>query len=257
MKLKQLIPAVLVASVMLIGSCKKDDTNKTGNNTPLVKSGSPEIPSDADGALYCIKNTITYSDFGTPTTEVEGTAMAWFNNYTTSDDAGSVYVNVDSLSRTISGTGFMLPWYVGFGGEDSSGTINFSSPSATWKVGGSSKVNAFTYTDNTPFPTVTFTAPATVSTKTALTVNFSIGGAHDGIVCSLSGENDNEVNKAVAKNATSVTFTAAEVNSCSPYVGSQLGIQIMPCAITSTTTNGKKYYFVKQGAFAQYSEVID
>jgi hypothetical protein len=255
MRFKNTYATILLASVLLIASCKKEEDNNTNNNTnnPMSAYGaSPDIPAGAAGALYCIKNTTEDDIFGT---DIEGSAFAWFNSYSSTDDAGAVTVNGDSLKTTIPGTSFKIPWYYGDGEDNLAGTIDFSSSStAQWKISGTSKVPAFNYTDNTAFPVASFIAPASVSISSPFTLSYTIAGTHDLVMCSISGESEESVTKSLAKGSGTVTFTAAEVAKCSFGQDDKIQIQVMPCTITSGKISSKTYYFVKQGATNKYAE---
>jgi len=244
MKIRKFIAPALLASVLLIGSCKKDeDKNKDLGESPMGEV-SPTIPSGAAGALYFIKNVTVYKDpLDNEYTSEDGSALAWFNNYTNSDDAGVVLLNTDTLSKQPEGFPIAMPWYIN---ED-----NTPTNTAAWKIAGSSKVTAFNHTDNTAFPEASFTAPVSVSISGNLTVNYTVTGANDGVICSIWGESEETVAKKMAAGSGSVTFTAAELSKCSFGQDDELMIQVMPYAMTSAQYNSKTYYFLKQGALSK------
>lgn len=251
---KPLFPTlVLMALLTLVSACKKDDDNQQqqqqNSNNPLSTAlgGSPSIPAGAAGALYAVNNYVV-SDDGVGGQQVDeiGTAYAWFDSYTTTKDAGAVSCNGSEVINNFAGAA--LPWYYTIGDF-----IDFSSTNtATWSVAGSSAVTGFTHTDNTAFPKCNFSVPSSISRNSSLTITSTYTGANDAVFFTLYGQNTPKVTKSMPANATSATFTAAEVQSVSSS-GSQVGIQVMPVKLTPVTKNGKTYYFVKQWAYAQFT----
>ncbi|HLP49660.1 MAG TPA: hypothetical protein VK154_02190 [Chitinophagales bacterium] len=252
---KLTLPALVFASLlMLVSACKKDDDDNNNNNNqnnPLSTAlgGSPEIPTGAAGALYAVNNYVVSDDgFGGTQVDELGTAYAWFDSYVTTKNAGVVSCNSSEIENTFAGT--TLPWYYSFGSY-----IDFSSTNtADWSVEGDagSGVTGFTHTDNTPFPKCNFTVPASINRNSSLTITSTNVGSNDAVFYTLYGQGTPKVTKSMPANATSATFTAAEVQSVSSS-GSMVGIQVMPVKLTPVTKNGKTYYFVKQWAYAQFT----
>ncbi len=249
---------LFACALILISSCKKDDdnnNNNNNNNNPLSQSlgGSPTIPSDAYGALYSVNNHVVYDDgSGTLVTDDVGSGYAWFESYTATKDAGTVTVNTEEIVNNFGGT--PLPWYYTIWG-----VIDFISGgnTATWEVTGNSStgVAGFTHTDNTAFPKCNFTAPASVNLNNSLTVTASYTQANDAVFFTIYAAGSQKITKSVGAGVTSATFSSAELKSIAAS-GTQIGIQVMPVKLTPVMTGGKKYYFVKQWAYAQFSTAI-
>ena len=229
--------------VTTISSCKKDEEDDLGG-TP--SDGQVEIPSDAAGAFYAINST-SITDFGGFTdTAQTGMAMGWFDSYTQTKNGGAVTSNGDTLFSTNPFTNTPNVWYTASG-------VDFYTGNVTWRVQGntSNNVPAFTHTDNTAWPTVTsLTVPSSVNTSSALNISFNASG-YDQLIASLRGS-AGTVNKVIASGTSSVTFSAAEVQQAFGSTASAATVQVMPIKLTSATYGGKKYYFVKQQAYAKF-----
>lgn len=252
---KLTMPAcVLLALLTLVSACKKDDdtNNNNNNNTsnPLSQAlgGSPSIPSGAAGALYAVNNYVeSYDEDGALQIDQIGTAYAWFDSYITTTNAGTVSCNTTELSNSFAGTS--LPWYYTIGSY-----LDFSSTNtANWSVAGANGVTGFTHTDNTAFPKCNFTVPASISRSNGLTINNTNVGSNDAVFYTLYAAGSQKITKSMSANATSATFTAAEIQSVAPVSGTQIGVQVMPVKLTQVTKNGKSYYFVKQWAYAKFT----
>jgi hypothetical protein len=262
MKLKSLMPAALLAAVVLIASCKKDsdtnnkDINETSNPMNSIFGTGAKIPSGADGALYVIKSMTAAEDGdGYVDTLYQDYGFAWFDIYTQTSNAGAVKLNGYELSMTEPLTQSVYPWYMTFTDIFSGDNFEITANPAQWNVVGTSAIKGFNYTDNTPFPKVGFNLPATISKTQALNVSFSVTGVTpETIVCSIYAPGKPRINKTVAAGTTSVSFTAAEVTATADANGS-LGVQIMPVTVVSSTQSGKSYYFVKQTPHTRFTTV--
>lgn len=264
MKKINILAFVLAALVLTASSCKKDDdTNNNNNNNnnpndtiqnnPLSQQlgGSANIPGDANGAFYAVDNVVISEDFGTPDTSSIGFGFAWFNSYTSTSNGGDVTCQGSLLDITNPFNNAQnLPWYYTI-----SNYIFYDQAVAAvdWNVTGNTANNvpAFSYTDPTPFPGINwFNIPSVIDINNSLTVNFTNTNTNDGVFFTVAGDKG-KFTKAGAANATSVTFTSAELKQAAYAGGYQIGIQVMPVKISTHNVSGKKYYFVKQRAFAK------
>lgn len=248
---------VATALLMSIASCKKedDDTNNNNNNnnpnSPLNEQfgGGAQLPSDADGALYAVNNIVVAEDvYGYVDTTSIGSAFAWFESATNTTEAGTVTCNDTELDIDDPFSNANLPWYYTL----SDYIFDFGYvPDVTWNVSGGNGVTAFNYVDQNPAPEINwFNLASTININNPLTVNFTNVNSNDAVFFTVAGDKG-RVNKAGAANATSVTFTAAELQQVAIAGGGQIAVQVMPVRISNRTFNGKKYYFVKQTAFAK------
>ncbi|HOZ79696.1 MAG TPA: hypothetical protein PLY34_16990 [Ferruginibacter sp.] len=236
MKLTKLLCLSGIA-ISLFASCKKDSANPD-NNTPVAvdASGNLTVSSDADGACYSIISRYYDNNAGSGYDDFHST-YAWFGSTTAFKDGGTVSVNTYELTNI---GGINTYTYVGL-------DELFPSNAAAWDVSGNSAndVPAFTYTDNTAFPTGgDFVLPSSINLSNPLTVNFSAISNVAGVVFSLRG-NKGTKSKAVANGASSVTFSVQELNEAA-FANDAIAVAVMPVVYTSQTINGKKIYFVKQ-----------
>lgn len=220
-----------LAVVFFASSCERDDDNGNNNNN---NSG---VPTDAAGALSVIKlQTVEGTD-----TSTTSTAAAWFGSYTQTQHAGAITVNGEELADSLSGISLGVYQYTGY-------ALDFSSTSnAVWVVPGSNTVTAFTHTDNTPFHTIGFDVPPSVSLNNSYTVNVTnTSSGYEAISIEITGAaSQTKVRKYLQNGATSATFTSAELKSVAPYSGYPIAVNATIVGLTDATYNGKKYYFSK------------
>jgi len=151
-KLKLMLPFLL----LILAACHRDNTNN--NQTQITNTSpagvGPTIPSGAAGAFYAI-SMLNYNNNGSGYDSTSlGTAYAWFGSYTTTQNAGSVVANGDSLYIIDPNlpSPVATPWY-----EGSLFTpIFYTANPVAWGVQGNSgnSIPAFNYTDNAAFPIV-------------------------------------------------------------------------------------------------------
>jgi hypothetical protein len=256
MKKTNLLLFAFLIGISCISSCKKDDdtNNNNNNNTsnPMSQTfgGSPTIPAGAAGALYAVNNYVISDDgFGDMDTTEVGTAYAWFDSYTATKNAGTVTANSLELDDNFGGAA--LPWYYTI----SNYPMDFSSSNTVnWSVAGNSSagITGFTHTDNTAYPKCNFNIPATINLNSSFTVTSTNIGSNDAVFYTIYGQGTPKVTKSMPANATSATFTSAELHSVASS-GGLIGVQVMPVKLTQATENSKTYYFVKQWAFARFA----
>jgi len=245
MKKNVLIIAALVATLATVSSCKKETTAPPppSNTAPTVNP-----PSDADGALVLV-NTLTYNStsvpgFGNIVTKIElGVAGAWFGAANAFVDAGVVKCQDSLLAKQTNNAYVFVPKSL-TGLDKSSNT--------KWEVAGAGSVTGFTYTHNASFPTVDSIENA-VDVNTANAFTLSAKGFvsnSDSVIFVVSGPNAS-VLKVKASNAKSCDFSAAEMGTLGKGDNSGL-LQIAPYRLTSSTQNGKKYYFVKETCVSKF-----
>jgi hypothetical protein len=236
MKLSKLC-TFLGLSILLFASCKKSsDDNNTPQPPTVDANGNLSVSSDADGAVYAIKQRL-YDDNSSALYDEFHSAFAWFGSQTSFKPAGNVKVNNYDLMNLGSVNYYT---YIGF-------DTLFPTNTANWVVTGDAAagVPGFTYSDNTAFTTGgSFTLPASININNPLTVNFAPITNVAGIVYTLQG-NITTKHKAVANGASSVTFSSAELKEVA-FPNDQIAVHIMSVAYTTQTINGKKIYFVKQ-----------
>lgn len=236
----------LVVFASLFTACKKKEAKQDPLNNPVANQvgGSPTIPSDAAGALYAINYVVVDNSSGYPDTSRYNYDYAWFNSYTSTDNAGAVTCNGDSLFTRSGFSNYSYPWYtciMVFANDMSTAAVN-------WIVQGGSGVPTINYSDNTPWPRVNnFTVPTDINIASGYTVNFNIIGSNDAVFATISGSKGHKTIQLNA-NSTSATFTSQQLGSVAYTGGDAIAITIMPVVISNTSFSGKKYYFVKQNS---------
>ncbi len=232
----------LSLAVILLSSCKKDDTDAAPAPVTINADGTLNA-ADADGALYGIQSKYFDTHNGSTYEEVQF-GYAWFGKFPQVSDAGIVKVNnfeLDNFGNFYNATAFL----------SSSDTL-FKGTANAWTVQGNSAsgIAAFAHTDNTPLPNApNFTLPASVNINNSLTVNHTSTGGLLGVLYTLTGDNG-DTTKYVANTSSSMTFTSSEIKSVA-VSGGDISVSIMPVTYSTATHNGKKYYFVKQHQYAR------
>jgi hypothetical protein len=245
MKKKVLIVAAFVATLATVSSCKKTTTTPTppNNAAPTVTA-----PSDADGAFVLV-NTITYNIttapiIGTIISKIElGTAAAWLGAPNAFVDAGAIKCQDSLLTKQANNAYVFVP--------NSLTGINKSS-NTKWDVAGAGSVTGFSFTHSASFPSVDSIENA-VDVNTANDFTLSSKGFvsnSDSVIFVVSGPNGS-VQKIKPSNTKSCTFTASEMSTVGTGNNSGL-LQIAPYRLTSSTLNGKKYYFVKETCVSKF-----
>lgn len=233
MKSKNLFCLALAGTLALTG-CKKDDAapddpggGTTNTNTP---SGSTTpTPADADGVLWAINSSSVYQGF---TIQI-GTAVAVFKNGTSMVDAGTVKVDGTTMAKASNNAYTLTP------SQSNPTGLTFGS-SVNWNITGANGHAAFSYDCNTiQFPVGSaISSGATVTKTNGYTLSCpSISGADSTLF--MVGN----ISKTIVGNATSYTFSASELSGLT--AGTSVA-SIVPYKITSSTINGKKYYFGKE-----------
>jgi hypothetical protein len=241
------LPLFVMVLVLLLGACKKDNPTNNSQNNPLGDN-APSLPSGAAGAMYAVLTNTMVQGITIPSS----IPLAWFGNDASTQNAGVVLCDQDTMVTTDPFSNVTYPWYE----LSNSAFINTGNqPDFTqgntvqWFVSGSSSVPAINYNDTTTWPQVTnFTLPSSISISTALTISFGVTGTYKQIICSIKG-----TKSSLSQNlssGTSVTFSASQLSSVTTSTGG-LAVEIMPVNYTPQTYGGKTYYFVKQNAFVQ------
>lgn len=238
---KPFVSFLVIAGLLFNSSCNQDNNNNNNNNP---ESETTLVPTDADGAFYALK---TYGEDPDGTTGTVYQAMAWFDTYTATKHAGTVTVNGESLVDSLSG--YPIAWYNYYGSDLDFSTIS----TASWSVSGSSVVTSFNHTDNTNFPSATFTVPTSINTNNSYTVSLSNVSANNGIVVQITGANQQKVTKTLTGSTTSTTFSSQELKSVAPASSYPIAISATVINYTTATYNSKKYYFVKEYTVAKQS----
>lgn len=244
--MKKIILASLGMAMIFISCEKVKNQTTTPNNTAANNTTPSPMPSGGDGAIVAVQSVSKSTVGGFPITTTLGTAVAVFGNLAAStySDAGAITLNSKTLTKQSNNSYVFAPTATDITGIDLSGALN-------WSIGGGAAVGAFTHDASAQGMPVaddisgSYTSVNSGSNFTLSTVS-SISNS-DSVYFQLSGPNST-VLKRVAANTSSVTFTAAEVQS----VGKGSGVvTIAPWNWTVKSLGGKQINVVNEVALTR------
>lgn len=238
-----------IAIAATVSSCKKDkNTTPTPTPTPTPTSNTPTINTGSvDGALISLVTESTTVTMGIPVTVSTETAVASFYSVTgtggTMIDGGTVSVNTYALDKQTNNS-YTKVASIGM----SPSSLNFSSNSSNWSVGGAGSVPAFTHNDNASFPDYTGTLDSVVTRSSGITVSLSGKVSNADSVILFIAAGSTYVSRTVAGSASSVTLSASDLASL-PAVSDKTAIlEVVPYRYTVQNKGGKNYAFIKEFA---------
>jgi len=244
--MKKLLFTLATAGIFF-ASCDKKTTTPNNNNTTNNTNTTPSpVPGSGDGAIVSIKSVTKTTVSGFPITTELGTAVAVFGNLSGGSytDAGTITVNSKTLAKQANNSYVYTPSATDITGIDLSGAIN-------WNVGGAGSNPAFTHDASAQgFPAASDISGSFTTINSASDFTLSTSGSvtgSDSVYFQLSGPSAT-VLKRMAGNTSSVTFTAAEVQS----VGKGSGVvTIAPWNWTVQTKAGKQINVVNELALTR------
>jgi hypothetical protein len=232
---KQLL--LLFISIGIVAtSCKKDEEPEPTPETP-ANPAAPTTPSiNGSDAAHWAVNTFSTQEVpvvGTVEITIGLGVAAYFSEAggSTLVDAGTVKVDGAELTRYENNSYALVPGTANPTGVDFDNMVS-------WEITGGNGFDAFTHTDNSVWPTLADITSSTTVSKSGYTMNIS-GLANADSVLFIIGD----ASKTLGGNATSCTFTAAELESTGT------GASVMIAAAyryNSTTINGKNMHFGKE-----------
>jgi hypothetical protein len=236
-KLRFLALLMIPLSIGLF-SCSEDEdddepTPTTNNNSGGSTNTTPTINSpqfsDADAALIAVESVTKTMGFSITI----GTAVATFNDVSgTLVDAGTVTVEGETMNKNSNNS------YTYTANQTAPQGISFSQP-IEWSISGSSAVTAFSENRTQAFPTVgDVSSAATVDKSDGYTLSVPNVSGADSVMFFVGN-----VSKTLGGNATSYTFSSAELSSLGN--GSSIA-QVVAFDIENKTINAKKVYFLTE-----------
>ena len=232
---------VLLALSFAMVSCSKDEENNdddNNNNNQQEEAQTFPTPGDADGTLVAVKS-VSIQDTPIGPIEIQiGTAVGVFTDdgFTSGDfiSAGMVTCNGSELginannSYTFTDITATNPTGIDFNND------------VEWDVTGANGIPAFNFNaDVFGFPSATaITSSTTVDKADGYTVTCNNVSGADSTLFNIGG-----AIKTLAGNATSCTFTAAELADVATGMSV---VQVVPYVIGSNTFGSKKIYFVNE-----------
>ena len=236
----KLLLALLTIGILTF-SCSEDEdlpipeetTTSTGNTGSTENNLQPTIPG-ADAALWAV-NTVTITEVpGLPSITTNlGVGVAVFLDASGDFvDVGDVQLNTNSLDRVPNNS------YVSIVGITNPTGIDFSG-GVSWSVVGGNGFPAITKDVAIGFPNVgEITSSTTVTPANGYTLTVSSVSGADSVLFLIEG-----INKTIAGNATSCTFTASDLSSLS--AGASI-VQVAAYVTTNETVDGKTIYYGNQ-----------
>lgn len=241
-KISQIALAFLLIAGLTMASCnKKDDDNPDPGTDPGTTNPTPQLGA---GTLVAVKTlNTTDTPIGPITTEL-GVGVAVFSNdnWSTFDDAGTVQLNSNALTKQSNNSYTFTPSITNPTG------IEFGN-SVVWDVSGNGDVPAFSHTVQVPFPSVGAITSSTDVSKAGYTLSVASVSNADSVYFQVGA-----VVKALAGNARSCEFSASELSSLGT---GQSIIQVAPIRMTNAQYGGKTFYFINETTVSASATITD
>lgn len=239
MKTKVILIALVLGTISF--SCNKDEdtpTPSTATTTPTGGGGGgnstgnaqPNFPG-ADASLWAVKSLSVTEVPGFPpiTTTIGIGVGVFFDSGSNYVDVGTVQLNSNPLTKNPNNSYTYTPGQSNPTGIDFSGGVN-------WNVAGGNGFTAINKNVTLGFPTVSeITSSSTVSKTSGYTLTVNTVTGADSVLFLIG-----DVNKTIAGNATSCTFSSSELSSLSN--GSTVA-QVAAYISTNETLGGKIIYY--------------
>ena len=234
-------PMLLLAMGLSLAACKKEEAATPATPPTGGGGGGSSAPnttpnfSDADASLWAVRSFNTQSTPIGPMDITIGTGVAVFSNdnFSTFVNVGDVALNGTALTRQSNNSYVLQPSQTNPTGIDLGGNI-------AWTVQGGGGFDGFNRDiTSLPFPTVQpINSSTTVVRANGYTLTTTQVTQADSVLFFIGN-----VSKTLAGNATSCTFTSAELAGVA--AGSSIAM-IVPYRYTSENIGGKTIYFGKE-----------
>jgi len=235
---------LLLPAFAFLASCSKDDDSNTSTPPPTASTPStvPDI-ADANGVLVSVKSISWTINplFPLPIITQIGTAVAVFSDNPGSStfvNAGTVQCESNFLARQGNNSYVFAPSVTAPTG------ISFNND-PEWAVQGAGSIPPLNRTTTMGFPSgIDSVSNGTTINKSNDYILTSAGNINnsDSVLFIVAGPSAT-LSRTLPGNTTSCTFSSIEMGT----IGTGNGIvQIVPYNIESTTTGGKKFYFVNE-----------
>lgn len=233
-----------ISGLMLFSSCTEEEIQKLteqAENTPTPTPGpdnSIPIPNWGDAAGVLVSTKVKTVQSGIAVEMGVASAVFYANlGDSTFADAGTVKCEDKELTKQSNNAYVFVPTQT----EPMGITL---SPPILWDIAGSGSVGAFSQSVSGSFPTTdSISSALTFANSAAYTLSVGSVSNADSVIFMVVGSSGTPLIKTISGNATSCTFTAAEMSTLPTGTGL---IQVVPTRITDNTFSGKKYYFIRQ-----------
>jgi len=242
-----LVMSFCISGLMLFSSCTEEEikkiTEQVENTPPPGPDNSIPLPNWTDAAGILVSTKVKTVQSGISVEMGVATAAFYANlGDTTFADAGTVKCETKELTKQSNQVYVFTPIQTE--------PLGISmSPPIDWEIGGSGSVTAFTHSVVGNFPTAdSISSALTFSNTGAYTLSAGNVSNADSVIFMIAGASGAPLLKTLPGNATSCTFTAAEMATL--VVGTGL-VQVVPMRITEHSIAPKKYYFIRQTAVSK------
>jgi hypothetical protein len=226
---------IILINGLCLTSCKK-------------KSAAPDAPpnnspSTYQGGVFELFRS-QYFDGTNVINSIDNINLT-FINYTNSPGS-STEVNAGNVN--FNGKGLRFD---GYSYEDTTYTINYTAPTFSLNVSGSSQIDAVTTTFNPSYPIFTGDAllPTTVSKSTGFTINLGSSITNTTDTCTI--QLYSSAIKKVAPGQTSVTFTPADLSGV--MVANGYYFELYLYHIQPLNINNKIFYLRNELQYTKYN----
>jgi hypothetical protein len=240
---------------LMLSSCSQEEidklVNQAQNNPPPSPAPSNDVPvpswSDAHGVLVTTKvktvNSGVSLDIGVATAVFfAGAGDSAFV------EAGTVKVESKELTKQSNNSYTFAP------SQTEPTGIAFSNP-VSWEVSGNGPVAAFSHDLTGTWPDADSVSSAlTFDNNSAYTLSAANVSGADSVIFMVIGSDGKYLLKYLGGNATSCTFTQAEMANIAAGTGL---VQVVPLRVTTNTSGTRKYYYVRQTSVSKTVTVND
>ena len=233
------ILVLLIIGATLFSCAKEDDIPTPATLTPVTPNPAPGNTSGnaqpnfigADASLWAVNSLTVTTVAGLPpiTTTIGIGVGVFFDANSNFVDVGAVQLNSNALTLNANNSYTFVPGTTMPTGIDFSGGVD-------WSVAGGNGFPAITKNVTLAFPTVSeITSSATVTKANGYTLTVNTVTGADSVLFLVGG-----VDKTIAGNATSCTFSANELSGLDD--GATV-VQVAAYTSTNETVGGKVIYY--------------
>lgn len=243
-KVSQLTLTFLLVAGLTLASCNKkddDDVDPGGGNNPGTENPTPQL---GVGTLVAVKTlNTTDTPIGPITTELGlGVAVFSSDNWSSFQDAGSVQLNGNALTKNANNSYIFMPSATNPMGIELGSTV-------VWDVAGNGSIPAFSHTVQTTFPSLGAITSSTDVSKSGYTLSVASVSNADSVYFQVG-----EVLKVLGGNARSCEFSASELSGLST---GQSIIQVAPYKISNAQYGGKTFYFINESTISASANITN
>lgn len=235
----------LLMSLLVLGlaSCDKKTTVPSPQPAAGPTAPTPTV-GNSDGVLVSIIMSFSQKNPNIPIpieiqTEIALAIFPTTSGGSTYKDVGNVSLNTIALDKN-ENKSYLKSATIG----QTPASLNFDNGSK-WSV---PQLN-IDYNHDVAFPKFSGELPTSVTRANGITINLAgkISGSPDSVMLFIIAAN-NTLQKTVAGNSSSVSFSANELNTLSAVSDNTAYLEVVPYKVTTKQFSGKQYHFIKEQA---------